>query len=395
MQVQCWQCKGRGFCNRGFCVIRQKLNFQKSFNERAKEEFFGASYNVFVGRHNYPNVNVGVLAVDEKKEEYDNPKLWVDKDLDIQQIMSYRSSLVNSHFVNNVKSFSERLTELTQEVSLSTKPVDVEIGLEKKPSFALSFSQDITPFGPSVKLKHARLTENPKIPSQVEYVVADELKTTEQLQILSRKGYDELYLTKILSTGLLGKDENKKLVPTRWSITAVDDTLSQNLLQSVREYPFHEHSAYFGGYLGNFYLILCFPRPWSYELFESHVGGESYMTDYEDFHGRKQYAFDTAGGYYAARLAITEKLQALKRQATVLTLRFITDDYYAPLGVWVVREATRKAMAAQPLVFESQQLLIQYAQAFVKKRFGKDIAPMIVHSKIFSRNLPQQTLSAF
>jgi len=39
----------------------------------------------------------------------------------------------------------------------------------------------------------------------------------------------------------------------------------------------------------------------------------------------------------------------LGRQAAVLALREISDAYFAPLGVWVVREVARKAMSSQPM----------------------------------------------
>jgi hypothetical protein len=36
-------------------------------------------------------------------------------------------------------------------------------------------------------------------------------------------------------------------------------------------------------------------------------------------------------------------LENIKRQGKVLIIREVTDDYWAPLGVWVVRETVRGA----------------------------------------------------
>jgi len=41
------------------------------------------------------------------------------------------------------------------------------------------------------------------------------------------------------------------------------------------------------------------------------------------------------------------------RQAAVLAVREISETYWAPLGVWVVREVARKAMSSPPLRFGS------------------------------------------
>lgn len=392
MNILCWKCKGRGYCKRGFCVINEKLGFQKNFNERAKQDFFGSTYNIFVGRFGYPNVNVGFLTADEKNDDYDSPRLWINNKYDISKIMHLRTLLINSHYKSNIKNFNDKLAEMSKDVSLSIKPVDVEVNLEKKPEFHLSFSQDITPFGPSVKIIKARLTENPKIPHKVDYIINDELKAHEQLKILSKKGFDEHYLAKLLSVGNLGLKNNKKLVPTRWSITATDDILGKQMIQKIKDCPISEYYTFFGGVLGNFYLVLVFPYSWSYELFETHANSLEFMTDYEDFNGRKDYASETAGGYYAARLAILEKLSNMKKQASILVIRIITDEYYAPLGVWVVREATRQTMQNKPLEFETQNLMLNYARALIKKKFNKDIEIILQKSKLLKNMNTQKKL---
>jgi hypothetical protein len=200
----------------------------------------------------------------------------------------------------------------------------------------------------------------------------------------------------VLSVGNLGTATERKLVPTRWSITAVDDIVGKQMIEEVKRYSQSDYLAFFGGYLGNYYLVLMFPHCWSYELFESIVGEQSsFSTDYEGYDGRKEYADNTAGGYYAARHAILEKLSSIKRQSGVLALRFITNEYWAPLGVWVVREATRKSMASKPLEFGSKELMLKYAEAFVKKKFNFDISPLLRQSRLLDRIDKQRTLAAF
>ena len=131
-------------------------------------------------------------------------------------------------------------------------------------------------------------------------------------------------------------------------------------------------------------------------MFETTVANpQHYMTDHESYDGRKYYADDTAGGYYTVRLAILEKLRELKRQASVLALRFITDEYTMPLGVWCTREAARKAVANKPIEFSSKELLINYAQSLVKKKFGYNVE-YILKDSILLRNIKSQSkLSQF
>ncbi|PIU03036.1 MAG: hypothetical protein COT55_00335, partial [Candidatus Diapherotrites archaeon CG09_land_8_20_14_0_10_32_12] len=90
------------------------------------------------------------------------------------------------------------------------------------------------------------------------------------------------------------------------------------------------------------------------------------------------------------RLSIAEKLEKMKKQASVLTLRFITGEYAVPLGVWVVREAVRKTMKNRPIEFASKDLMLNYASALVKKKFGYDVNNLLKNS-IILRNIKHQT----
>jgi hypothetical protein len=398
MNQLCFRCKGRGYCNRGFCAIRQKIQVQKVFNENSKKEFYGENYNVFVGKFGYPDINVGLLNINEPKkdETIDNPLLWSKDDYDINKIIQLRSNLINSNFKTCVKGFNDRFMDLVQEVSLTDKPVDTEITLEKKPQFKLTFNQDTTPFGPSIKLEKARITENVHIPTKVDKIVSDDVTATDGLTTLYDKGFDEYYLTKIFSVGNLGLDANKKLVPTRWSITAVDDTLGKDIIREIKDCQIiSDYQLYFGGYLGNNYLILFLPEVWSYELFEMQTSSPSAMHDFENYYGRKDYAHETAGGYYAARFSILNRLKTMKRQATVLALRLVTDDYWAPLGVWVVREAVKKAISSKPLNFSTREDMINYVIHFAKKQFNYDLMPMIKNSYLLKQIRTKKNINEY
>lgn len=396
MNIECVRCKGRNFCGRAVCPLVTKLYSQKKVNETSKQDYFGAAPNVFVGRAGYPDVNVGFLNTEQYTEQ-DAPINWRIKNYDIQKIIDLRTSLINSNFKSNIKSFDDKLVDMGKEIAMSSKPVDVEINLTKKPEFSLNFNQDIMPHGPSVKLKKAAITENPKIPTKVDKVTSDtDLKAGAGLNILYKKGFDEHYLTKLLSVGTLGTKDKRKLVPTRWSITAVDDTVGKETIRQIKDCKeIDSYYAYFGSYQGNYYLILTFPEVWSYELFEMHTKSPSYMTDAEGFNGRTAYAHETAGGYYAARLAILERFNHIKRQGYALALRFITDEYWAPLGVWVVREAARAAMREKPIEFSSKELMIEYAKKLARKKFNYDINKILNSSKLLHEHKTQKRLWEF
>ncbi|MBU1974988.1 MAG: hypothetical protein KKG59_01140 [Nanoarchaeota archaeon] len=403
---QCVRCRGRRpkeFCGKDYCPLLAAVNKTKNQSFDLKQDFFGKSPNVFVGMHNYPNVSAGIIGSEFATEKHDNPRLWAKEDYDIENVLNLRTSLVNSRFKTNVKSFNTRLNDISKEISMASKPVEMEVNLEKKPNVGLKLSNWTAPTGPSVALKKARITANPKIPLLIDKTVDDsDLKSGDAIKNLYKRNIDENQLTKLISVGNLGLKTQRRMVPTRWSITAVDDTLGKDMIKTIKDHDSCDYQAFFGGYLGNYYLILLFPDVWSYELFETYMPKTAWqnvdfdtMTDYEGYAGRREYADETAGGYYAARLAILEQLKCMKRQASVLALRFITEEYYAPLGVWVVRSASRKAMAGNPTMFESKKEMLDYSRKIVKKRFGFDLDRLITRSILLKQMREQKKLGNY
>ena len=91
------------------------------------------------------------------------------------------------------------------------------------------------------------------------------------------------------------------------------------------------------------------------------------MTDYEFYQGRKNYASNITGAYYAARKAVCEYLFHIKRQARVLIFREVSAGYEVPLGVWVIRETVNNAMlASDPIVLDSfDRSLTKMAEALI------------------------------
>lgn len=394
-------CKGRLYCGRKTCPIAIKVKTNKIIEQKLKEEFSGEAPNVFVGTYNYPNVNVGILST-EKYNEHDEPKTWSKKNYGIQDVINKRLELINSSIKMNVRDVlkSSKFNEAKTEVALSKKPVELELKLDKKPKLNFTFNQTITPFGPTSKLKDVKITQNPKIPYQIDKVVDDDVSSQEAISKLMKK-YEIYYLSKILSSGVLGKNMRKKLVPTRWSITAIDDTVSKEISKELlKSNTIDDHIVYVGNDYGNYFIILMFPDVLRYEFFEIAANSKSsgnlfYDTDYENFFGRKEYAKEPAGGYYACRISVFNKLKELRKQASVLVIRFITDDYWAPLGVWVVRETVKKVLENKPIRFSSQELAILFAKKYSFKHFGINIKEIILKSKLLKEINTQKKLTNF
>jgi len=390
-----------GNCGKGKCPVCARNNAAfKTKTMLEKENFTSDAVAPFVGRFGYPNVNIGILAPPEQSEDswlYDAPKFWSGSNYDIPSIVNFRSSLLNSRSNMNVRK-RQRLLEISQDVAMASRPFDVDIELEEKPRFRLQTDSNMAPTGANARLKKISITENPKIHTKIYKVFGDtDMKAAEAVNYLYKNNFDENFLTRMLSVGTFGIKKDRKLVPTRWSITATDDIIGKNLIKEIKNFSeIDSYSAFFGSYLGNYYLIMMFPEIWSYELFEMYVPQNwnsmkplRFSTDHENYSGRKNYAENTVGGYYTVRLGILEKLMEMKKQASVLALRFITDEYAMPLGVWVTREAARKTMQ-NSIQFSSKELMLEYAKKLVRKKFNYN-ADFLLRESILLKSMKTQT----
>lgn len=334
------------------------------------DSLFGPSPpSIFVGRFGYPNVYAGPLVSEQGKDIFHSTRELYGKSLD--EIIFRTSSLLRTSKKINVRKV-DRIVEVSQEIAMSEKPVDTEIWIEKFYGGG-SLDDFFHPTGPIIEPRKIDLVDNPIIPKKVDMVVEERLKAETAIKELYTRGYDVEYLQRLLSSGILGKD--RKLVPTRWSITAVDDISFKSIIDHVKtNNSVDKVEYYYESFLGNRFHVLLIPGIWEFEMLETWLRGAIYASetvverDYEPYEGRKDYASNITGAYYAARLAVAEHLNSIRRQAKALIYREITPDYKLPVGVWVIREGVRHALSKKPLVFGNLEDALNYAEKITRMK---------------------------
>jgi hypothetical protein len=361
-------------CGKAYCPILSKADLLvKHLPKLSKEEIDGSSPpGAFVGRVGYPRVYVGPLIPPEKGDTrvLDTPELWMGKS--IQAIIDYRFRLIRGKSlieVHDAQDPGRYLLDL-HDLALSSTSVEVNAKFKKKPRMSVTLSEETQPFGPSALIQNLEI-----VPSageqKLEAVYYDsDLLASDGMVELYRDGVEVSRIQKNLSLGMLGIQDHRKIVPTRWSITAVDDTLSKHLLQKIRDYQtLDKIQVYKFEYLDNWYAAILSPRNWAFEWIEAWFPGTAWnetgsvpalMGDHEPFEGRTTYA-SVGGCYYSTRLAVAEALERMRKQASALVLREIRPGYVLPVGVWNVRESVRAALRTQPTIFDDFQHALPYA----------------------------------
>jgi len=401
----CLACRGaKLLCGKPRCpIIVKAQSMAKQGPAMGTNEILGSSPpGVFVGRLGYPKVSIGPMVPPQFGDTtiLDTPEEWLGRP--IEQIVDYRYSLVRGNSRAGVEDAREPNRFLTslQELAMAAKPVDTELKLTKAPRRILTLSEDTQPYGPSGPLDRFKI-DNPSVDRRVQTAYYDrDLDAAGAVDELYRKGVLVTRIQKAFSLGMFGVGPRRKIVPTRWSITAVDSSISLGLIEKVKHRPtIDEYRVYGFRVYDNQYVAMLLPEPWRFEWIEAWFPNTTWnqfttlpymIGDYEEYFGRTKYA-RVGGCYYSTRLAVSEALEREGRQAAAIVLRETYPGFIMPLGVWNVRESIRELLK-QP--FEPHETFKGALDSALSKLVITK-SKWMRESVLISRELSQTKISAY
>jgi hypothetical protein len=353
--------------------------------------------SVFIGSWNYPQVFAGPLLTPFHGDTaiMDTPENWIPGQKSQEEILRYRLGLVRGKQRVDAADLSGRFVGQLQEISLSERSVESEVAFSSVPQ-GRTFSDEHTLFGPSAAIERFE-TEAGRWNPRLEKVYYDtDLRAADAVMDLHRQGVPFSSIQKAFSAGTMGKGQGRRLVPTRWSITACDSTIADRLLVQVKRNPVidtwrvHEFSS-----LHNNYAVILMPTGWQYEWSEAFLkvlGDEELVFSDSEGHAKKREYSPLGGCYYSCRMAVLEALARQGRQAGAIILREAHKGYI-PMGVFNVRENVRNAMNQPPGEFED----LPAALAHIGSRFTLPVQRFMESGRLLRTMMQQRqcTLTDF
>ncbi len=365
--------------------------------EVGKEMTGSSPPSVFIGSWNYPDILAGpmIAPVHGDTGIMDRPEEWICGHLTQEEIIGYRMNLVRGKHMTNALDLDNRFVEKLQEIVLAEGSIESEAAFETPP-VGLTFSEEHTPFGPSAPLERLEIEAGRWNPSLEKVFYDTDLTARNAVLDLHRSDLAFSTIQKAFSAGTMGRGPRRRLVPTRWSITACDTMIGDRLLTEVKKCPVIDTlRMYEFASLHNRYAVLLMPTGWQYEWTEAflHVlGNEEYVfSDYERNKGKEGYS-SLGGCYYSCKMAVLEALAREHRQAGAIILREALPGY-VPMGVFNVRENVRSAMHEPFREFED----LKSALAHVSATFTLPLQRFITETTLLQESLKQRqcTLSDF
>ena len=346
--------------------------------------------SVFVGSYNYPKVFVGPMVppIHGNTSLLDSPENWKGKSL--EEIINFRLNLVRGTQKIAIDQTEGRYIENLQEVTMSSKSIDSDLIFQKSTTPKISLDGESAPFGPVGEIKSAKFSYTSSVKSIEKIFYDKDLKAQDGVLKLYNSGIEISKIQKCFSIGMLG--QKRKLVPTKWSITATDDIISKYLTDEILDYTLIDTCKVFSyAHLGNIFSVVLFPHRWIYEMIEAWYsnGVLGFGSDSEDARGI-DHPPAIAGAYFAAKLGVLEYLNKQKIQAGVIILREIRPEYAIPVGVWQVREGIREAMKQNPTISETFDSALRIAS----QKMSISNSEWLSHGEI-SNMLRQKTMYDF
>jgi hypothetical protein len=403
--TMCVRCRAsQMLCGKPVCPILLRYNaYAKALPSLGGSELDGSSPpGVFVGRFGYPKVSIGPLVTAQHGDTllFDTPEDWVGRP--VEEVVGFRTSLVRGTHPIRVTDAEKpiRLLEDLQTLSLSEASVEVEAKFRRPPRGTMTLSDELPPYGPAAPIEQVRLDVR-RVDARLDRLARDTDATARiAVEELYQRGVKVSRIQRAFSAGTLGRRGRRRLVPTRWSITAVDDLLGLGAKAVVQTMPeLSEILLYRYTALDNRWFIALLPGPFRYESIEAwyphtlwNPGTQEIVMigDHEGPRGRTTYA-SMGGCYYAARLAVLEAMRRDRRQGGALVFREVHPGEIMPMGVWNVREHVRAALSERPERLPSLEALLQRMDA----SFAIPRTRWLARSAILHAERTQKRLEAF
>ncbi len=401
----CYRCKTfKNLCGLPYCPIRERLKvIVRTYTRVASStELNSASPpSGVVGEHGYPKVRIYVgvgthSGIDVKFLE--DPPQWWDRKLRLEDIIKLRSEMVN--IVNegryHVRDFERLYSREISLIQVSERPVECEVRIEKILDRNVMFDLKLLPLSMRV-MGDLKVVSNPCINNRMEKIIHDyDMKARDAIVELYRSGVEIYSIQRAMSFGLLGSRRFRRIVPTRWAITAVDRIITDYLRKEVRKNrEISNFEIYSIEYMNNRFTVILLPGELRIRWIEFWYprAGMRHRDDkpvlsleiVEDLRGNVE---TMDGGFEAARMGILEALCRRGRKGRVIIIREILPDYYIGIGNWHIREDMRRIFNTIPILKTSDERELLKTLPNI---FHNEIVAKTVEDRL-KRELSQRTI---
>ncbi|MFW9795057.1 MAG: hypothetical protein ACFFEE_12185, partial [Candidatus Thorarchaeota archaeon] len=210
----------------------------------------------------YPMMKAGILASINPREHlsiFDHPESW--QGLDREAILAMRRELYRFSVPVNARAIEySEFVEVLQTLALSVSPVAIEVEASKLPRRNLNPLGGQLPTSPSVEVNSVEIVSEPEVSRVAKRITQLDIPASESTWKLLDYDYSLDQVARLMSVGLLGRIDSRRLVPTRGAYKAVIDAyINRGLIELIEKPTVSSYRLFSSELLGDDFTILAQP----------------------------------------------------------------------------------------------------------------------------------------
>ncbi|MGY5852116.1 MAG: hypothetical protein RTU92_00960 [Candidatus Thorarchaeota archaeon] len=329
---------------------------------------------IFVEAAKYPTLWTGVLASTEPSEHlsiHDHPSAW--RGLGLEAILMMRRQLYKFVLPMDARLKTPHdSAKVVQTIALSVSPVALRVEASSLPPRNLHVMGSQLPSSPMVRVKNIEILSEPEISRVAQNVTEEDIPAANGIWKLIDYDYSLDQVARLLATGLLGRKNNRRLMPTRSAYKATIDAFVNRAIIELAEKPERDTiSLQMAQLLGDTFTVLMQPGEprVDYLRIEQFQGTTNRGTNFED---TKYPDTNPRTSIYAdhARYSAYRKLIANSTKAHITIFHLNRNPRSNALGPWITRAGVEDALESKAVELDDSINAIRVLQSLLKPNLG-------------------------
>jgi len=317
----------------------------------------------------YPMMTAGILASTDAQEYlsiYDHPESWCG--LNRETILAMRRELYRFTVPINARAMeASDFIEVLQTIALSVSPVAIEVETASLPPRGLYPLGGQLPASPVVEMQSVEIISEPEISKVAENITQQDIPASESAWKLLDYDYSLDQVARLMSVGLLGRTDSRRLVPTRGAYKAVIDGYVNRSLIELAEKPvspsFSIHSTEL---LDENFTVLIQPGEPKVDYLRIERT-ESGLERGASFERLKNATTDPKTAVFGdhARFSSYRHLVKTMAKAHITIFHFTRNNKNSILGPWVVRAGVEAALETNSIELDTRENAVMVLESIL------------------------------
>ncbi|MDF1537698.1 MAG: hypothetical protein P1Q69_02205 [Candidatus Thorarchaeota archaeon] len=305
----------------------------------------------------YPILMSGILAATRPSDclsLFDHPIAW--RRLDREAIFSMRRQLYRFLIPTDARTLlPKQVIETLQTIALSVSPLAIGVEASTLPPRRLHTLGGQLPASPSILIKSLEILSEPEISLVAQKISQKDIPAAESIVQLFGYDYSLEQIARMIATGLLGKTDNRRLVPMKNAQKIAIDNYIDHVLLNLSERPtssairLHKTQLY-----GDSFTIVAVPGEPRVDYLRVEISPEGMKKGYS-FESTQHNASDSKTSLYAdhARFSAYQDLNSRHEREHMFIFHLSRDQRNASLGPWLPRAGVSEALSIEPVYLDS------------------------------------------